>query len=61
MKWIIVLTILSLIGFILLLRKGIKAGKEIDENSPENIDVDKILKVVLLRKKLKQIEEEREL
>lgn len=59
MKFFIYLTVISFIGCVLLLIKAIRdeKEKEIDESSPENIEIDKTLKILLLRKKLEQIEE----
>lgn len=75
MKFIIYLTVISFIGFILLLIKAIRDSRktdwflpskdeleaiyqEINESSPENIEINKTLKVLHLKKKLEQIEEQ---
>lgn len=56
--WIIVITILSLVAFILILRSEIKeADKHCgNEHLP---DIDEAIRVMNLRKKLKEIEKER--
>lgn len=72
MDWIIYGTIFAFFGFMFILLKAIEETKEdtpdgtvymypgdIDEHSPENLDIDNAIKTVYLRNKLKKIEEER--
>ena len=65
-EWIIGLTIFSGIVSLFILIKGTIDGKknptkEIDEHSPENLDdIDRTLRRLSLKNKLKKIQEERE-
>ena len=72
MYWIIGLTIFFLISAILILRSAVRDAAEhmtdditrmydeTEEHSPENLEIEKILKVVSLRNKLTQMDQEKQ-